>query len=80
MLATYQAKVTKNYIEWIDLPPNLDKAEVTITVFPKGTLPTTSAKENQPKRQMPAILKGRGKEFDDIFDMSESYAEWNPMP
>lgn len=34
MLATYQAKITQNQIEWLDIPPKLDNTMVTITVLP----------------------------------------------
>lgn len=74
MLATYQAKIINNQLQWLDVPPNLEDADVIVTVLSK-----TSSSPTQPvtvKRQMPEILKGRGKTVGDIMDTSDMTSEW----
>ncbi|UNU74214.1 hypothetical protein LU293_04790 [Moraxella nasovis] len=70
MLATYQAKLVNNQIEWLDTPPQSDEElYLAITILPK-------AKPSKPKRQMPAMLKGCGVQNDDIIDTSEIWQDW----
>lgn len=74
MLATYQAKIVNNQLEWIDTPPNFDDVYVTVTVFPDFNL--KSEPSDKPKRQPPQQLQGLIKTQGDIFDMSDSYQAW----
>lgn len=77
MLATYQAKIINNQLQWLDVPPNLEDADVIVTVLSK-----TSSSPTQPvtvKRQMPEILKDRGKMVGDIMDTSDMTSEWQFM-
>lgn len=62
MLDTYQAKIINNKLQWLDTPPDLQNADVIVTVLPKTT---------QTKRKMPEILKGRGETIGDIMDTSD---------
>lgn len=75
MLATYQAKIVNNQLQWLDVPPDLKDADVIVTVLSK----TTSASTQPAKRQMPEILKGRGKTVGDIMDTSDMTSEWQFM-
>lgn len=75
MLATYQAKIINNQLQWLDVPPNLEDADVIVTVLSK----TTSSPTQPEKRQMPEILKGRGKTIGDIMDTSDMSSEWQFM-
>ncbi|STZ63273.1 Uncharacterised protein [Moraxella lacunata] len=69
MLVAYQAKINGNQIHWIDTPPDVSDVEVLI-------LPKQKQEAPKPKRQPPKELQGQLKIVGDIFDMSESYQEW----
>ena len=36
MLASYQAKISGNHIEWLETPPSLNEAEVIVTILSKS--------------------------------------------
>lgn len=69
MLVAYQAKIIGDQIHWIDTPPDVSDVEVLI-------LPKQKQDTPKPKRQPPKKLQGQLKIVGDIFDMSESYQEW----
>ncbi|STZ07967.1 Uncharacterised protein [Moraxella caprae] len=69
MLIAYQAKINGNQIHWIDAPPDVSDVEVLI-------LPKQKQDTPKPKRQPPKELQGQMQIVGDIFDMSESYQEW----
>ncbi len=79
MLATYQAKFVDNQIQWIDMPTNIaPNADIIVTVLPTEINDKQLHEPTKAKRQMPAILKGRGKTVGDIMDMSEMTDKQTP--